>query len=51
MPFRFLIGFLIGAAIGASIALAIAPQPGTVVRQQLWDQVSKRTGSQAEAGS
>ncbi len=42
MRIRFLLGFLIGFMLGASVALAFAPQPGTITRQQLWEQVKER---------
>ncbi len=43
MTLRFFLGFLLGLMLGASIALAVAPQPGSVTRHQVWEQVKERT--------
>lgn len=42
MSLRFILGFVIGFMLGASVALALAPQPGTATRQQLWEKVKER---------
>lgn len=43
MTIRFILGFLVGFMLGASVALALAPQPGTATRQQLWEKVKERS--------
>ncbi len=43
MSIRFILGFVIGFMLGASVALAMAPQPGTDTRQQLWEKVKEQT--------
>ena len=42
MSIRFILGIIIGAMIGASLALALAPQPGSTTRHQLWEKVRER---------
>lgn len=42
MTIRFILGLVIGAMLGASIALAISPQPGAAMREQLLTKVMQR---------
>ncbi len=42
MKIRFILGLMFGLMLGGSVALALAPQPGSVTRQRLWEQVRER---------
>ena len=42
MRIRFILGLMFGLMLGGSVALALAPQPGSVTRQRLWEKVRER---------